>query len=277
MKTDDRPGGPASGSDGPSPIDVTTIRSGAASLDCFVVPWDSQIFGFEVAEITRLERPGDASDVRLFEAFDEWCTRRDIRLITCRLDHSRLGDSAALEAHGFRFIEMVLQPRLALSGDFPAADLLLDVAEATEDDLARIEAIAQDAFTTGRYLLDRRLPPGLNGRRYARWVRSAFDSPSQTVLKAVHDGELVGFFCVERQADGNIYWHLTAVAPGWQGRGVGLSFWRTMLRRHAEDGATSVTTTISAHNLAAINLYARLGFSFAAAQMTFHRLVEATA
>jgi RimJ/RimL family protein N-acetyltransferase len=69
-----------------------------------------------------------------------------------------------------------------------------------------------------------------------------------------------------------VYWHLTAMAPHWQGRRMGLSVWQTMLIRHRTDGATSVETTISGHNLPAINLYARLGFSFGSAQMTFHWL-----
>ena len=50
-----------------------------------------------------------------------------------------------------------------------------------------------------------------------------------------------------------------------------------MLLRHRAEGATFVETTISGHNLAIINLYARLGFSFGAAQMTFHRLRDAEA
>ena len=45
-----------------------------------------------------------------------------------------------------------------------------------------------------------------------------------------------------------------------------------MLLRHRREGASFVETTISGHNLAALNLYARLGFSFGAAQMTFHWL-----
>ena len=83
----------------------------------------------------------------------------------------------------------------------------------------------------------------------------------------------MGFFIVERRPDTSVYWHLTAVAPTWQGKGIGLSLWQTMLHRHAEEGAAFVATTISGHNLGALNLYARLGFSFPSARMTFHRLL----
>jgi ribosomal protein S18 acetylase RimI-like enzyme len=259
-------------------MDTTRIEIDGAVLESFVVPWDSEIFGFAVAQISRLDLGADEAPAGgLFGSFDAWCSDRGVRLVSCRLEHSRLRESMELEVHGFRFVEMVYEPRMdALAAVAPPRHAI-DVTEATPADLPAIEAVAYAAFTTGRFLLDHRLPPDLSNRRYATWVRSAFEADEQTVLKAELDGELVGFFIVERRADGRIYWHLTAIAPGWQGRGIGLSLWQTMLHRHAADGATGVETTISGHNLAALNLYARLGFSFPSAQMTFHRLTVPSA
>ena len=253
-------------------MDATTLGTTGLELDCFIVPWDTDSFGFAVAEITRLTLDADGPEVDgLMATFDAWCADRSVQLVSCRLDHARLRESMTLEAHGFRFVEVVYEPRFDRLAGVAVPSHAIDVTEATDDDLPAIEAIAYGAFTTGRFLLDHRLPPDLSNSRYANWVRSAFGSARQTVLKAELDGALVGFFIVEDRPDAHVYWHLTAVAPGWQGQGIGLSLWQTMLRRHAADGAASVGTTISGHNLAAINLYARLGFSFPSAQMTFHR------
>jgi ribosomal protein S18 acetylase RimI-like enzyme len=178
----------------------------------------------------------------------------------------------ALEEHGFRFIEMVYSPRLDHLDRIPEPRLAIQVTKAESNELASIEAIAFAAFTTGRFLLDWRLPAELSSRRYASWVRTSLNQGGQTVLKAELDGELVGFFIVEHRPDQGVYWHLTAVAPQSQGKGVGMSLWQTMLRRHRAEGAAYVETTISGHNPTALNLYARLGFSFEAPQMTFHWL-----
>lgn len=257
----------------PTSISPTTLGTTGASLDCSLVPWDSDIFGFAVAQVSRVSlASAEADESGLFEAFDAWCSDRSVRLVSCRLDHAQVRESMALEAHGFRFVEVVYEPRLDDLARVAAPRHAIDVSEAVQRDLAAIETVAHDAFTTGRFLLDPRLPPDLSNRRYASWVRSAFGSSEQTVLKAELDGALVGFFVVEERSNGSVYWHLTAVAPGWQGRGIGLSLWQTMLRRHRTAGASSVATTISGHNLAAMNLYGRLGFSFRSAQMTFHRL-----
>ena len=53
---------------------------------------------------------------------------------------------------------------------------------------------------------------------------------------------------------------------------IGSRVWRSMLDRHASEGAIAIETTVSGHNLAVLNLYSRLGFSLASAELTFHRL-----
>ena len=250
----------------------TTIEADGAVLAYSLVPWDSEVFGFPVAQIDHVVFEAGRSPDEVFAQFEGWCAENDVGLVSCRLDHTQLRESMILEDHGFRFIETVYEPRLASFDRIAVPGHAIDVAEAGPDDLPRIEAIAYDAFDTGRFLLDWRLPPDLSRRRYANWVATSVGVPGRAVLKAEVEGELIGFFIVEHQADDGVYWHLTAVAPGWQGRGLGLSLWRTMLLRHQAEGAASVGTTISGHNLAAINLYARLGFTFATSRLTLHRL-----
>lgn len=241
-------------------------------LEASLVPWDSDNFGFPVAQIDRLKVQDDARPTRALQAFDAWCDDHDVRLVSCRLNHTQLRASMALEDVGFRFVEMVHEPHRDLGDGMPAPARAIVVEPATAADLASIEEIAYSAFATGRFLLDWRLPPELSRRRYATWVRNSFDDPRHEVLKAQLDEALVGFFIVEHRSDGAVYWHLTAIAPDQQGKGIGSSLWLTMLERHRAEDTTAVDTTISAHNAPAINLYARLGFTFGPARMTFHWL-----
>lgn len=255
---------------------MTTIPTAAGSITCSIVPADTKTFGFPVAVIDAIDLEPAVDAAPLLQGLDAWCEENHVRLVTCRLDHLRLRESMALERVGFRFVEMVYRPRLTDLEGVSEPEHPIDVAEAAATDLPEIEAIANDAFTTGRLLLDWRLDAELSGRRYANWVRTSFSDSSHAVLKAELGGILVGFFIVEPQPDDSVYWHLTAVAPASQGRGIGLSLWRTMLLRHRAEGVRSVETTVSGHNPAVMNLYGRLGFSFAAPQMTFHWLRDPT-
>lgn len=238
----------------------------------FAVPWDSETFGFGVAQIDSIELgTGDpASD---FLEFEQWCRAQCMGLVSCRLAHDKLRESAWLESRGFRFIEMVYRPRLDRLPSASSPDSGLLITQAQARDLPALEEIAGQAFTTGRFHLDPFLERGLSGKRYRSWVRTSLANPEHQVLKATLDGALVGFFVVE-EADAAAYWHLTAMAPAFQGRGLGESLWRAMVARHRETGIRVVETSISAHNVAVINLYAKLGFRFGEAQMTFHRTFE---
>ena len=196
-----------------NPTDETRFERAGTILECSLVPWDSEIFGFPVAQVSRFELGGETESAEVLEAFEGWCAIRDAHLISCRLDHTRLPESMALEELGFRFVEIVYGPRFDAFEGIAAPKHEIRVAEAAEADLARIGEVAYSAFATGRFLLDQRLPPELSRRRYSSWVTTSFASTRQAVLKAEIDGHLVGFFIVERRPDESVYWHLTAVAP----------------------------------------------------------------
>ncbi len=65
------------------------IERNGAALECSLVPWDSEIFGFPVAQIVRLELGLGAQVKEILQEFDAWCARHDVRLVSCRLDHAQ--------------------------------------------------------------------------------------------------------------------------------------------------------------------------------------------
>jgi RimJ/RimL family protein N-acetyltransferase len=238
----------------------------------FEVPWDSELLGYPVAQIDRLEIDDSGAAHAAFGRFRVWCDERRIRLASCRLSSERLRESMLLEEHGFRFIEMVYMPECLLDKVSPRAGTRLSIAEAGRSDLPAIESIAGSVFTMGRYLLDWRLDPDASHRRFRRWIRNSFDDPRHRVMKATVGDQIAGFFIVEERPGGDCYWHLAAMAPQWQGKGFGGEMWEGMLARHKAAGLSRIETTISAHNVPVLNLYARLGFRLAAPRMTFHWL-----
>ncbi|MBN1611276.1 MAG: GNAT family N-acetyltransferase [Polyangiaceae bacterium] len=255
--------------------DSIKVATPALHLLCGLVPWDIEVFGFPVAQITELEVFDAARAARDYAPIRGWLERQEVRVLSCRLPHDRLRESMFLEAQGLRFVEMVIHPKLAKleSREFPADTL--NIAPATADDLPGLVAIGERAFHFERYHVDPRLDPRLGDKRYARWVRNSFQHPTQRLLKIEDGSDLVAMFVVERRSPEAVYWHLTAIAPEWQGKGYGKRVWRAMLRRHREDGASEVVTTISARNSPVLGLYATLGFSFLPPDMTFHWVREA--
>ena len=138
----------------------------------------------------------------------------------------------------------------------------LQVAPATPQDRELLADMAAQVFRHGRFHQDPRIDPALGDRRYRTWMWNAFERPTQRVLKCLLDDAVVGFFVVESPQPGHCFWSLTGLAPGLQGRGLGKRVWQAMLRHHQAEGAHTVSTSISSHNVPVFNLYVALGFRF---------------
>jgi GNAT superfamily N-acetyltransferase len=137
-----------------------------------------------------------------------------------------------------------------------------------------VQTIAEQSFVTSRFFIDPLICPQRGAARYATWVRNSAKDPAQQVLVAELEGEIAGFFIVqEREQAGqrSAYWHLTAVAAAFQGRGVGKRLWRMVMNWHREHGCRQLRTAISGHNLPVLALYGQLGFRFERAETTLHR------
>ena len=200
----------------------------------------------------------------------DWLAMNGIGLASCRLPHDRLNESYLIESVGFRFVEMVYSMQHDLQELGADDDGEVVWRRALAADLPALREMAAEAFVTGRWNVDPRVGAAIAGRRYADWVSRSLADDRQQVLAASVAGAVAGFFVVEDRPDQASYWHLTAVAREFQGRGLGRRMWRSMLLRQHRQGVRTVETTISACNLPVINLYARQGWRFVQNQMTFH-------
>jgi len=237
-------------------------------------PWDSAVFHIPVVQIDELEVLDPQAAPDDYAEYQAWVAHEQIGIISCRLAHDQLHESMFLEANGFRFIEMVLHPRLnGLQKQSIAVDDL-QILAATEADLTNLRVIAETSFGNERYHIDPRLDPKLGDERYGRWVNNSLSHKTQQLLKIVDGDRLIALFVVEPTSSQSVYWHLTAISPQWQGYGYGRRVWLAMLRHHQAEGYEIVSTTISARNIRVLNLYAQLGFHFTPPEMTFHWIRE---
>jgi predicted GNAT family acetyltransferase len=80
--------------------------------------------------------------------------------------------------------------------------------------------------------------------------------------------ELAGFIAY---SNNNLVLH--AVVEGYRGKGLAKYWWSAVCAELFAAGHEEVKSSISAANVAVLNLYASLGFSFRNALDIYHRLV----
>jgi ribosomal protein S18 acetylase RimI-like enzyme len=214
-------------------------------------PWDMSAFGMPTYEITSLT-PADLAQAT-----------RNPGHYTAKVDP--LASAELLHEHGFYYCDTLIEPYctperlifheksgIVLSREVPLPDVL---------------EIAHGAFAFGRFHRDFNLDKERADLRYDNWLRQLHRSGS--VITALYDGEAAAFFGV---SGGKLVLH--AVSQKWRGAGLAKYLWSPVCRELFQEGQQEITSSISAANLAVLNLYASLGFGFRNATDVYHLLVR---
>lgn len=220
-------------------------------------PWDEAAFGFAAWELR------EYSAAALAEA-DATPGHQTIKL-------DPLADKGALHAHGFYYTDTLLETaatpaQLRALPPRRANDTAVLAISRSFDHAAAL-AICHKAFAHGRFHRDFQIDPDAAARRYDNWLRQLLAADQVFGLTA--DGALAGFIGYSGPM-----LVLHAVAPDYRGKGYAKYWWRLAIDALFAAGHPELSSSISAANLAVLNLYASLGFSFRQPQDIYHRFVK---
>jgi hypothetical protein len=237
----------------------------------FVVPWDTDIFGFPVA----IYEPGEASALQgALKAFGErflaWASERRVELISCAVAADERVWRALLPVLGFTVVEQTLELSFRVQ-TYAASPPTRPVRLATADDHPQIEEIAGHTFRHGRYHADPRFPLDLADRRYRHWIRSALMSgdPAARVYVVGPPGGVQGFFQLRLVAD-RAEVGIMGVTASAKGSSAGLQLMTGAQLELKALGVRWITSKLSAGNTRIMNMVAHFGWRFRNAQATFH-------
>lgn len=213
-------------------------------------PWDTAVLGMPTWEL------GEYSESAL-------------RLATGAAGHytikvDPLADKALLAEFGFYYCDTLIEPfcsenklrnheRPGISVNHqPAPDEVLKICDG--------------AFSHGRFHRDFNLSKAAAALRYLNWTKQLL--AEQQVYGLYWQGRLGGFIAYR---DNNLVLH--AVAPDFRGKGLAKYWWSAACKEMFHSGQKEVKSSISAGNMAVLNLYASLGFSFRNPHDVYHRYV----
>lgn len=214
-------------------------------------PWDAAAFGVPTYELA----DASASSLRLAAQTPGHHTVRVDPLVSKQLLHES----------GFYYCDTLIEPRCT-------ADRLKICAH-PETTISKnvtwqeLYPICHGAFSHGRFHRDFNLSRASADLRYDNWLKQLHGQ--QNVYGLLWRNELAGFIA----HDGNKL-VLHAVAGPFRGKGLARYWWSAVCAKLFDAGYAEVKSSISAANLAALNLYASLGFSFRNPVDIYHLLVE---
>jgi hypothetical protein len=213
-------------------------------------PWDKKVFGLETFEILTLD---EAACVFLKSTPGHFTIKVD-PLSDCRL----------LVQCGFYYCDTLIEP-------FATQEMLMfretQCAETCQVSMEELTPICLGAFNYGRFHRDRNCEREAADRRYLQWLTQMHSDGD--VFGLTWEGHLAAFFACK----GNrILLH--AMADSFRGKGLAKYLWSAGCRELFTHGHNELSSSISAANLAVLNLYSSLGFKFRNAVDVYHRLTK---
>jgi Acetyltransferase (GNAT) domain len=212
-------------------------------------PWDTAAFGMPTWELT------EYSESALQQA------SQTIGHHTIKVDP--LADKSLLQNYGFYYCDTLIEPhcnekRLRVVQHS-------DASISKEIDAAQALNICQDAFSHGRFHRDFNLPKSASDLRYDNWLKQLLEA--HQVYGLYWQSTLAGFI---GHSGNNLALH--AVSEAQRGKGLSKYWWSAVCADLLATGHDEVKSSISASNLAVLNLYASLGFYFSHPQDIYHRV-----
>lgn len=213
-------------------------------------PWDTAAFGIPTWELIEYSKKALQQAAKTTGHF------------TLKVDP--LVDKRLLHEYGFYYCDTLIEPhcdstRLRVVRH-PKSIISKDV------DVEQVLAICHGAFSHGRFHRDFNLPKAAADQRYDNWLKQLLEK--RQVYGLYWDGVLAGFIALS----GNKL-VLHALAEKYRGKGWSKYWWSSVCSELLETGHREVKSSISASNLAVLNLYASLGFTFRNPQDIYQRLV----
>jgi len=212
------------------------------------IEWDSAAFGRDCFEIAAMDE----------EALREAAACPGHYAI--KVDP--LASKALLHQYGFYYCDTLLEPHCARQQFNGYRDPRASCARnAALDELL---VICHGAFEHGRFHRDFNLPRAQADQRYDNWLRQVHAAGSAYGL--YFDNRLAGFIAVD---GARLVLH--AMAAEFRGRGLARFLWTAVCDELYGQGHAGLSSSISAANSAAANLYLTLGFRLRHPVDVYHR------
>lgn len=176
-----------------------------------------------------------------------------------------LASTAILHRNGFYYCDTLIEPHCR--PDDVRISRHSSAGFVRRTPLEPLLAMCSGAFRYGRFHRDFNVERQVADSRYQNWLRTLHAAGK--VYGLTWENEIAGFIAHE---GGKLVLH--ALDERHRGRGFARPLWSAVCEDLARNGAAELTSSISAANAPALNLYAALGFRFRNPIDVYHRVIS---
>jgi len=237
-----------------------------AAAPCSLLEWDSDFFGFPIAQLTQ---PVLSREV--VPAVLDWCQEQNIRCLYFLADATSAETAETAQSVGFSMVDVRVELSWSIKEGTITAAPPGGLRAVRDADIGALETIARAAHTDSRFFFDSRFGKEHAANLFATWIATDCGGRADKVL--VVDGSdtrAVGYISCYSKAGANRI-SLIGVANEFRGRGLGQALVAGGLGWFRSVGAETVSVITQMRNVAAQRLYQAAGFRTANVKVWYHR------
>ncbi|MFM6348105.1 MAG: GNAT family N-acetyltransferase [Dolichospermum sp.] len=228
--------------------------------DIIATPWDSRVFGVNTSEILY------TSEINLQTTLQRIFKEKSLGHYTIKINP--LAPKKILHEFGFYYCDTLIEPYCSPERIVKYDQEGIDISESVNrEELSLLSNIIYSTFTYDRFHRDFNINPHLADVRYDLWLQDLWKNEQVFTLR--YSGKIAGFWAY---SNNKILLH--ALSQEYKGKGLSKYFWSLACVKLLAKGHQEITSSISASNLAVLNLYSSLGFRFRNAVDIYHLVLE---
>lgn len=242
------------------------VEEGRRTPPCRLLAWDTEFWGLRIARVEE-----DRITPARISAVDRWCGENDVACVFLLVEAGDPTATLAAEGAGFFFTDV----RVTMTADVigrRGGTGHSGIRPARSEDRERLMRLARVSHRITRFFHDPHFDDERCAELYARWLSTSFEGAADKVIVVESDGVPAGYVTCELE-DGGVAGRigLIAVAPEFQGRGLGSALCEAAFDWFAGVGATAVEIVTQGRNVAAQRVFQRAGARTTGTQLWFHK------
>ncbi|WP_121643526.1 GNAT family N-acetyltransferase [Bacillus vallismortis] len=231
--------------------------------------WESQMLQKKVMNVKLLVANRTGQLKKLFRSFYSVRQMDETDLISVRVPAEDIGAVHVIQQQPSSyfvgsFLKMENPPSF-----YDKTPPFFELGPPEPEDTEAICELARDSFAKSKYFQDPLLSREAANKIYQEWTRNNLNGRAAVNVAAKYNGEIIGYIQGLSKGDECIL-DLMAVKPGVEGRRIGFHLLANVIEHLETQKHKTVTVGTQLHNVRAIRLFERMGFTAEQSYYDYH-------
>ncbi|MEC1624405.1 GNAT family N-acetyltransferase [Bacillus mojavensis] len=231
--------------------------------------WESKMLQKKVMNVKLLAANSTGQLKQLFQALYSVRQMDETDFVFVRVPAEDIGAVHVVQQQPSSYFVGSLLKLVNTPSPYEKTPPFFELVQPEPEDTEEICQLASNAFAKSRYFHDPYLSREAANKIFQEWTRNNLAGRADINIAAKYNGEMIGYLQGLSKGDEYVL-DLMAVKPGYEGKRVAFHLLAHLIEQPETLKHKTVTAGTQLHNVRAIRLYERMGFTAVQSYYNYH-------